>query len=467
MLLFIAIIVVVIGYVHLTNRISDLEKIVKSGGVSRSPQPQIAISQPQPTVAVPSQGFEPTQTFVAQTVAPISTPAPMAAPVRTESSEEAGGRWLGKLGIIAVFIGISFFLKYAFDNNLIGVVGRVMIGLFAGIILLSLGQYLRKKYRLYSDVLIGGGIGVLYLTMYAAFAFYHLIDQPLALFFIAIITIIAMVMSYIDDSPSIAIMGTIGGFLTPLLLSLDRDSVVSLFSYVLILALGVLALSLRKKWVSLQYLTFAGTIFIVFTWCASFYNDTWLGVVMTFLTLYFLIFLATTFIRHFSRKEKASGGDLTFVSLNALGYFTMSYALLKPDYDPFLGFFALILAVVYLSLAWYSYLVNPDDETMNFYLPGLAFVFVTIAIPIQFSGSWITISWLIESLIIFFLAYAVNKPKHQVFGVIAYAIGVIKLFSDYLSQYNYSEYQPFMSEKFFFSVIAIIVAYCISYIYTI
>jgi uncharacterized membrane protein len=466
----IVIIVGIVGYIHLNNKISELEKLIK-GGTAVQPQPtaqpmaQSAAVTPTPVaqdVAVPQNIQVPAFQYEPQTQA---MPQPMPARVSQESSEEAGGRWLGKIGVAAVFIGVAFFLKYAFDNNLIGVVGRVMIGILIGAMLIIVGQYLRSQYQKYSDILIGGGIGILYLTTFSSFAFYRLIDLPVAFFFVALITLLAMIMSFVDDSPTIAIIGTLGGFVTPMMLSIDKENVFSLFTYILILDIGVLAVSIKKKWVSLQYLAFFGTSLTVLIWATVFYTNRWLGASFAFLTMYFIVFLATTFVRHLLNKEKATGADTTFVTLNALGYFGMSYALLNGEYEQLMGMFALMLALVYVALAWFSYEMNPEDDAMNFFLPGLAFVFVTLAIPIQFSGSWITLAWLVEGLVLFVLAFAVKKHQYQAFGLIAYSIGLIKLYADYALLRDFSNYTPFFNERFFYFVIAIAIAYAICFLY--
>ena len=449
---FILIIIAIAGFIHLSNRIGNLEKKLKANVLAVPQQNPISLNQTPPT-------------------APLISPQVLPQAIKTEpepiiSSEEAGGRWLGKLGIGAVFIGVSFFLKYAFDNNIIGIFGRVLLGILVGAVLIGVGHYLRKKYQGYSDVLIGGGIGIFYLTIYSSFAFYHLIDQTGAFFFIALITVGSVLLSVLEDAPTIAIIATVGGFLTPLLFNIKADSFFILFTYILILDLGVLAVSFKKKWTHLLAITFFGTLFCVFIWCSEYYNETWLPVVMVFVTLYFFIFLGATFIRHIYQKESATGGDLTLITINALGYFWFSYALLNHSYHDFMGGFALLLSMMYVLITAASYQANPEDKGLNFYLPGLACVFISLAIPIQFSGTWVSLAWLVESLALFVASFAARRSNYQIFGSVIYFFGIIKLFADYVFIVKSSTYIPVLNERFVLFAIAIIVAYAICYLYS-
>ncbi len=133
------------------------------------------ISPPRSNLAeVPTLGVLSPQT---PSVGDASTPDTVSSSAKIESA--VTGKWFAVIGIIALIFGVSFFLKFAFENNLIGVTGRVMLGLGAGLVLLVVGDYLarRESYRAYSFYLTGGGLALLYLSIYAAFNFYQLISQ--------------------------------------------------------------------------------------------------------------------------------------------------------------------------------------------------------------------------------------------------------------------------------------------------
>jgi hypothetical protein len=147
--------------------------------------------------------------------APVDTESPSVPPKPEESSEERSARWLGWIGAIAVLGGVAFFLKYAFDNRWIEETGRVALGILAGLSMVGIGHYLRtksEKYLRYSDVVIGGGIGVLYLSIYASFGFYHLVPQGTAFLLMALVTVFGLVLSITGNSRMLAILAIAGGF---------------------------------------------------------------------------------------------------------------------------------------------------------------------------------------------------------------------------------------------------------------
>src|SRR3990167_3960511 len=121
--------------------------------------------------------------------------------------------WPAKIGVLALLLGVSFFLKYAFDNNWVGPAGRVMIGVVVGCLVLGLGEFFRKRYAIYGQILSGGGIAILYLSTYAAYGFYHLVGMPVAFLFMTVVTLVAGVISVVTNQVPLIAIGIAGGFL--------------------------------------------------------------------------------------------------------------------------------------------------------------------------------------------------------------------------------------------------------------
>src|SRR3990167_5912521 len=146
------------------------------------------------------------------------------------------GRWiLGIVGIVAILFGTSFFLKYAFENNLIGPAGRVAMGIIGGVLLIFLGEYLRPRLAKYSFILSGGGLGLLYLSTYGAFWYYDFIGQGTAFGFMSLITLFGVVLAVWVDAIPISAISIFGGFLTPFLLSTGVSYDFGFFMYLAIL----------------------------------------------------------------------------------------------------------------------------------------------------------------------------------------------------------------------------------------
>jgi uncharacterized membrane protein len=186
----------------------------------------------------------------AEQVPLISAPA-ATEPIRKIHSEKIesiiGRRLLGWAAVCLILFAAAFFLKYAFDNRWIGELGRVAIGVAAGVGMTVFGfKYHKRGWRVFSQILTGGGIVLLYLSAYAAFGYYHLATQKAAFAYLAILVAEAAGLAFLYNAPSIAIMALLGGFLTPVLLHSDRDQYRSLFGYIAALDIG--ALALLKHW---------------------------------------------------------------------------------------------------------------------------------------------------------------------------------------------------------------------------
>ena len=182
-----------------------------------------------------------------------------------------GSHWLNRIGISAVLIGVSYFLKFAFDNNWIGPTGRVAIGLLAGIAIVIWSESFRGRgYRVFSYSLKAVGIGILYLSLYAAFQVYNLVPSGVAFVMMLAVTSATAVMAWTQDAEILAAFALIGGFTTPLLLSTGQNREVALFAYVAILDVGALGLVILKPWRRLLVLSYAGTLLLYIGWYSQF-----------------------------------------------------------------------------------------------------------------------------------------------------------------------------------------------------
>ncbi|HEX8186675.1 MAG TPA: DUF2339 domain-containing protein, partial [Blastocatellia bacterium] len=253
---------------------------------------------------------------------------------RGDLEARIGGNWFNRIGIIAISIGVAFFLKYAFDNQWIGPWGRVLIGVGIGLGFLIAGEQLRRRYANYAYGLTGGGVLILYLSIYAAYAFFRepLIGQMPAFICMAIVTATASLLSARYSALPIAFLGLIGGFLTPLLLSTKVDNQVGLFGYIALLDVGVLALAYSKQWRSLNYSAFIATVLMFAGWMFVWYTEEKLWTTIFFLTLFFVIFALLAVLYNVVNQRPTMWIDLGLVFANALLYFGTSYQLLEEKY---------------------------------------------------------------------------------------------------------------------------------------
>ena len=360
--------------------------------------PQIPLSRIEDAVSQ-----EPHPTSAGREAAPQSSEeheaiyAP-AAPQQESLESAIGGNVLNKIGMVAILLGMSYFLKYAIENQWIGETGRVIIGILSGLGFLGWGEVLqRRNYRGYSITVQGGGIAILYFSIFAAFNFYSLLSQLPALFIMILITTTAVVISIRHDSLTLAIFATVGGFLTPSLLSSGRDNQVGLFCYIALLDLGVLSLAYFKNWRGLSLLSFLFTHLVSIAWTLNFYDERKLWRTEGFLTLFFLIFVVTSLLYSFTHRQRTTFWDLWLIAANGVLYFLWTYALFEAQYFHSLGLYAICLAIFYLGIGSFLLRRFSTDSNLSLVLLGLSLTFLTLVIPIQLEKNWISIGWTIEA----------------------------------------------------------------------
>ncbi|MDT7540356.1 MAG: hypothetical protein QOE33_260 [Acidobacteriota bacterium] len=359
-----------------------------------------------------------------------------ASPTRPRRDLETlvGGSLFSWLAIITLVFGVGFFLKTAFESGWIGVSARVLLGGAAGCALLATAERLRARgYRAYAHVLTGGGVLILYLSIYAA-RIYELVGLTSAFALMSIVTTTAVLLSVRHDALSIAILALIGGFLTPALLSNGVDNQVALFAYVAFLDAGVLALAYFKRWRVLDHLAFVATALVFFAWALAYYESWKDWRTVFFLTLFFAMFAALALLHNVLRQRLASRLDISLALSNAALYFVSVYAVLEDGHRDTLGAFALLLSIFYVLLYALARSRRSEDVRLASAYVVAAAAFLTAAVGIQFGHQWITIGWSVEALLLTWLALRGSEraARYTALAVFAFAASrwlTIDLFS--------------------------------------
>ena len=178
--------------------------------------------------------------------------------------------WIGGL---ALFLGVAFFVRYAFEHDLIPAQVRIALGYLAGVGLLGAGTLLhrRKQYTVGAQTLCGTGVVILYATTFACRSLYHFIGTVPAFLLMVLITTTAFLLAVRLNALVVAILGLCGGFLTPVLLSTGEDNPLGLFGYIALLDAGLLAVALNRRWNFLTLLAAAGTVLMQLGWTSEFF----------------------------------------------------------------------------------------------------------------------------------------------------------------------------------------------------
>ena len=412
---------------QLSLRIRQLEERLASGVVTPPP-----ITGPPPDTEHAPQPVTPPVSVPSSVPTPVTTTPPAATPpaaTRTANDIESmiGRRWVGWAAVSLILFATAFFLKYAFENRWIGEVGRVTIGIAGGVLMTSLGfRYFKRGWRIFAQMLTGGGVVLLYLSAYAAFGYYHLVPQKAAFVFLAILIAEAAALAVLYEAPAIAIMALVGGFLTPLLLHSDRDHHLALFGYLIAIDIG--ALAVLKRWRGLRTIAFLGTHILFWLWYDEHYHEQRLVPVLLFQTAVFLIFLVAYLVARLLRKvESTTIEDLWLLGVNPFVFFLTAHQLLNPSYHDWMGVFAIVMALLYAGVAKLLLDRATLRRAESLTLIGVALTFVTIAIPIQLRSNWITIAWAIEALMMLWTGIETSSKRLRITACTLFGLALIKL----------------------------------------
>ena len=328
-----------------------------------------------------------------------------------------------------MLIGVSYFLKFAFENNWIGPAGRVAIGLIAGIAVVLWSERFRSRgYRIFSYSLKAVGIGVLYLSFWASLQVYHLMPSGFVFVCMLVVTAATCALAISQDAEILAVFAITGGFSTPVLLSTGVNREIALFSYIVLLDLGILALVIFKPWRRLLILGFLGTLLLYVSWYTEFYDRSQIQPTMFFATLFFGIFAAAPLLM--LRQESGPGTmPLILAFVNAGTYFLQAYAMIMEISYTEMAWFSLALAAVYLAINRLRPQSADTAAENNLRLMHLALAvgLVTVAIPIRLETHWITIGWFVEAAALLWIGERIKSDLLNVFALTALVLGVGRL----------------------------------------
>ena len=319
-----------------------------------------------------------------------------------------GENLFGKIGILVFVIGVGFFVKYAIDKDWINETLRTVLGFLTGSALLVVAERLQKKYRTFSSLLAGGAFAVFYLTVAIAFHFYHLFPQTVAFIILIVITLFMSILSVLYDRRELAIISLVGGFLAPFIVSSGDGNYMVLFTYISILNLGMFGLSIYKKWGELPVIAFVFTYLVMGLFLLTGYS-TGTAIIsvhlFAFATLFYFIFLLPILSILRIEAIKKNRGLLLVIITNNFIYLLLGILFLRNMELAFKseGLLSLFIAIINLVLVIWLRMSKKDYKFLIYAMLGLVLTFVSITIPIQLDGNYITLFWAAEMVLLLWL----------------------------------------------------------------
>ena len=348
-----------------------------------------------------------------------------------------GENLINKIGILILVLGIGYFVSYSIDKGWIPTPARVGIGILAGALVLGVAHKLRKLYAAFSSVFVAGAIAIFYYTIAIAFHEYKLFGQEVAFTIMVLITAFAALITVSYNRLELGILTLIGGFAVPFMVSTGSGNYVVLFTYLLILNSGILAIAYNKKWHIINVLSFLFTSVLFLAWLNKEKYDKpqhYLGGLI-FAFAFYLMFMVINMINNIRNKGEVSKMQLALLTANTFVFYGFGIWILS-DYQPHLkGLFTTFVGVLNLVYAWFLYKKFGIDKNAIYLLIGLTLTFVTLAIPIQFSGHYITLFWAGEAVLLLWLSQKSSISSYKYGSIIVHALMFGSLMLDWSNFY--------------------------------
>ena len=443
------------------KEIESLRQRVETGGAAIAP-PVLAAGEPGPAspattsslplaplpvATVPASAevtYDRSDSPATQLPAPPATPPGPPRPRRPSVLAPVkawffGGNTIVKAGVGILFVGLAFLAKYATENMQVPVEFRLAAIGAAAVALLAFGWRLRLRRPDYAQVLQGGAIAVMYLTLFAAFRYFGVLSATPAFALMVAVAGLAAALAVLQDARALAFIGALGGFATPLIVSTGSDNYVALFAYYFVLDAGIAAVAWWKTWRPLNLLGFVATFLVATAWGVLKYRPEDFAISEAFLIAFFLLFVLILVLPA-RRAAAAPAPDGTPVAAphawvnSSLLFglptvvFALQYGLVQGT--PFAtAFSACVLGGFYVALAFWMRKRPELGLTFDASL-AIATIFLTLVIPFALDERSTAGAWTLEGAGLVWIGLRQRRLLPRAFGyLLLFVAGAAMLFA--------------------------------------
>jgi len=400
--------------------------------------------------AMPATAVEPRVSVpaVSTVEAPIHHPAPepgaaVAPDVPSNGNQQAGipsspstpPRWfqaakdwllagnpVAKLGLVILFIGVGFLLKYVAGTVVVPIELRLAGVVLADLALLGWGWRLRTARREIGLPVQGTAIAILMLVVFGAYQRYGLLPAGFAFTLLVVLTAFTCLLALLQDAFWLAVFGITGGFAAPLLVATGQGNHIALFSYYALMNAGVFAFALKRSWRTLNLLGFAFTFVVGAAWGGLRYTPDHYLSAQGFLVLFFLLYVAIALA--WARRQQTRLKDYVDAAL-VLGTPLLAFGLqagLVREREFGLAWSALAFGGVYLALA--LVLLRRGQARWRVLVEtfmAIGVIFGTLAIPFALDGRWTSGAWALEGAGFVWFGLRRGERRTWIFGLLLQA----------------------------------------------
>jgi len=365
-----------------------------------------------------------------------------------------GENLVNKIGIAILVLAIAFFVKYAIDNNWVGPAGRVGIGVFCGGVLIAIAHRLRKNFKAFSSVLVGGGLAIFYFTITLAYHEFHLFDQTVSFVILIVITCFAVVLSLLYDKEELAVIALVGGMSSPFMVSNGSANYNALFIYLIVLNAGLLIIAYYKSWRILNISAFGLTVFVLAGIVYTLPTDAY-AISFIYISVLYLMFFLINIANNIRENKKFIAADFTILLINTALYFSTGLYLLTMMHDElFRGLYAASLGALNLLFSFILFKTKKAEINILYLLIGITLTFISLTAPIQLHGHFITLFWAAEGVLLYWLYQKSAIKLMRLTSFIIWIAMLCSLIMDWNDIYGSSElYLAIIANKGFITTV--------------
>lgn len=427
------------------------------------PQPTVAAAAPAPGAAAsasdlngiealqaPAQPARAAAAAADEEVQVARTPATPAQPQKTDTAPTGpsaidravraardwllGGNTVARVGLLVLFVGVAFLLRYVAERTQVPIELRLAGVAAAAVAFLLFGWRLRSSRPGFAVTLQGGAVGILYLTAFAAMRLYEVIAPLPAFALLAMLAVLCGLLSVLQNARALAALGAAGGFLAPILISTGEGRIALLFSYYLLLDLGVLGIAWFRAWRELNWIAFAFTFGVSALWAVQRYTPEQFVTGQAFLVLFWLLFLVVSMLYALRQSARPRGlFDTTLVFALPLAAFGIQTRFADPQAQGLdLAFAAVLGAAVYLGASLWLLRRQVARGRGEFQVLteahfGIGLALLTLAVPLAASAQWTAAAWAMEGVALLWVGLRQRRLLPLAAGVLLHLLGAAAL----------------------------------------
>ncbi len=379
---------------------------------------------------------------------------------------------LDKLGVLLVLVGLAFLVGLGIEYNWINTIGQVFFGLLIAGVLMLLGYLVRSKFHKVAAALIGGGFAALTFTVFAAYYQYDLIPVFTTYLLVAFVIGLSILVSVVTGDDEVAVLTFVAGFLAPLSVHIVSEDYRILFTYVLLLDIGVLIFEYFRKNLFVNLMTFAFTYLIYGLWLIEKFlkmNDQVpFGGAFLFLTIFYILIFIVVLLNNIKEGRKFIGLEFSAIISSTATYYTAGYIIINRVGADYQGIFTLWIAVVTYAFFLILYPRKGYDRRVLNLLLALSLMFFALVIPVQYMGKSPTLVWALQAILLMFISIKAdfNGMKLGSLELTVLMIGSLAfdIYEQYVGTVELEVVQPFFNKTFLSSMLAVFSVFANAYL---